>query len=341
MENGQNQTAETFDWVVCPRCLGKMQKERDQLSCQVCDRLYPIYAGIPDFRSVADSEAITQGSWKEEDHLLGRMLEKYPVTDLPGLLEEMLAGLENRTEADREHLRRYFVEGLPGRARHRALTLELICKKYGQAPLFSRILEIGCGAGATLFELSIKGEGIGIDPNLLHLLIAKKHAESIGRSVKLACAYAEHLPFRNDSFTFVHFMHTLEHFSNQERGLSEVRRVLSPGGLTCFDIPNRFSLWREPHTQAWGIGFLPRRWTALSAILNLSFWNLKRLVRKSFGHEYAIYTMLIRFNVPGVEGGRGKRTVASILQAAERVPLLHHLVRFFQPGFEVVAQKKP
>ncbi len=332
--------ADTFDWVVCPGCLGVLENGNGSLICRACSKSYPVYAGIPDFRNVADSAAITQGTWKEEHYLLDRMLEKFPTANLSGLLEEMLSGLENRTEADNEQLRDYFVRGLPERARHRALTIELLCKKFGQSPNFSTILEIGCGAGATLFELSDKGDAVGIDPNLLHLLIAKKHAETIHKSVKFACAYGEHLPFESAKFSFVHSMHTLEHFSDQKKGLSEVHRVLSPGGITCFDIPNRFSLWREPHTNAWGIGFLPRKWTALDRILNQSFWKLRDLVRGAFANDWAIYTMLIRFKVPGYEGGSLKRIVARLLQIAETIPLVKSVVMFFQPGFEVVARKK-
>jgi SAM-dependent methyltransferase len=340
VESERKQETDSFDWVVCPACLGILKTGKSLLTCRACNSSYPVYAGIPDFRNAVDPATVTQGTWKEENQLLERMLEKFPVANLSDLLEEMLAGLENRTEADNEQLRHYFVGGLSERARHRALTIDLLCKKFGRAPYFSTILEIGCGAGATLFELSDKGDAVGIDPNFLHLLIAKKHAETIGKSVKLACAYAERLPFKSDRFTFIDFMHTLEHFSNQEKGLSEVHRVLSPGGLTCFDIPNRFSLWREPHTHAWGIGFLPREWTALDRILNQSFWKLRDLVRGAFGNDYAIYTMLIRFNVPGYEGGWLKRIVASLLQTAERIPLVRSVVRFFQPGFEVVARKE-
>lgn len=336
----RKQEADSFDWVVCPACFGILKKGAGLLTCLACNMSYPVYAGIPDFRNAVDPVAVTQGTWKEENQLLDRMLKKFSVADLSDLLEEMLAGLENKTEADNEQLRHYFIGGLSERARRRTLTIELLCKKFGKTPCFSTSLEVGCGAGATLFELSKKGDTVGIDPNLLHLLIAKKHAETIGKSVKLACAYVERLPFKSNSFTFVHFMHTLEHFSNQGKGLSEVCRVLSPGGLTCFDIPNRFSLWREPHTHAWGIGFLPREWTALNRILNQSFWKLRDLVRGAFGNDYTISSMLIRFNVPGDEGSRLKRIIISLLQKAEGIPLIRSITRFFLPGFEVVARKQ-
>lgn len=201
-------------------------------------------------------------------------------------------------------------------------------------------LEIGCGAGATLFQWAKHGPAVGIDPNLLHLLIAKKHAQMLSLPVRFACGFAEHLPFQDEAFSFVHFTHTCEHFSDQPRALAEVNRILTPGGMTCFDIPNRFSLWREPHTKCWGIGFLPRRWTAMHRIQNQSLWRLKRLVRDAFGPHFRIDTMLLRFQAPGHQRGWPIRLIAKLLRIAEAVPGLRLALRCFQPGFEVLALKR-
>lgn len=333
-----SQHALSFEWVVCPVCQGPLLHETlAQLTCEACERTFAVYQGIPDFRAVG---GYTQGTWREEAELLPPMLDKFDDLDLHGLLEEMLAGLEGRDAKRLQDLRDYFVYNLAERARHRMRVVELITAKRGEPSTFNPALEIGCGAGATLFEWAKRGPAVGIDPNLLHLLIAKKHAQTLNLPVRFACGFAEHLPFRNDAFSFVHFTHTCEHFSDQPQALAEVSRILMPGGMTCFDIPNRFSLWREPHTKCWGIGFLPRRWTALHRIHNLPLWRLKRLVRDAFGPHFRIDTMLLRFQVPGYQRSWPIRLIAAGLRIAESIPGLRQVIRGLQPGFEVLAHKR-
>ena len=106
-----------------------------------------------------------------------------------------------------------------------------------------------------------------------------------------------------------------------------------------FDIPNRYSLWREPHTKKWGIGFLPRRWTELERIKNQSLPSLRTLARGAFGDSFEIRSMFVRFEASGYRASRFVKALAAILARVERVPLVRNIVRFFQPGFEVVAWK--
>lgn len=325
----------SFEWVVCPICHAQFNESNEHLTCSKCGRRFPIVLGIPDLRSVAQYE----GPWAEESTLLPAMMAKYPESDLDGLLQDMLGGLEGKSEEDRRQLRDYFISGLPDRARHRAGVIDLLCVRSARKADFSASLEIGCGAGATLFELARRGMPIGVDPNLLHLIIAKKHAETLNLPIRLACGYAEMLPFKNGAFSFVHFTHTFEHFTDQRKGLTEVHRMLLPGGVACFDIPNRFSLWREPHTKVWGIGFVPRQWTALRRIRNQSLWRLRALVGAAFGSNFCIETMMIRFQIPGYLGSRLVKLIGRLLSAGEAVPILRGGIRFFQPGFEIVAWK--
>ncbi len=334
-----SQHESSFDWVVCPLCREPLQQYEasTSLACEVCERTFPVYLGIPDFRVVGD---YVQGTWREEATLLPRMLAKFDEVDLHGLLEEMIAGLDGRNAKRLQDLREYFVLNLADRARHRVRVIELMTARWSESPRFNGTLEIGCGAGATLFQWAEHGPAVGLDPNLLHLLIAKKHAQMLNLPVRFVCGFAEHLPFQDEAFSFVHFTHTCEHFSDQPKALAEVNRILTTGGMTCFDIPNRFSLWREPHTKCWGIGFLPRRWTAMRRIQNQSLWRLQHLARDAFGSDFCIDTMLLRFQAPGYQRGWPIRLIAKLLQVAETVPGLRLAIRCFQPGFEVLAFKR-
>ncbi len=77
---------------------------------------------------------------------------------------------------------------------------------------------------------------------------------------RLACACAERLPFKRDTFDLVVAFDVLEHVADRERMVSEAHRVTAPDGTVVCTTPNRFSLSAEPHYRVWGVGLLPRAW---------------------------------------------------------------------------------
>lgn len=85
--------------------------------------------------------------------------------------------------------------------------------------LAKRCLEVGCGRGA--FE-GMVDRYVGVDI-----------AAGAGRNMHkpFVCASAANLPFRADSFDAAWTITVLEHVPNPERALSEMRRVLRPGGV--------------------------------------------------------------------------------------------------------------
>lgn len=321
--------------MACPFCRGSLDPSEERVHCRSCSRSFPVYVGIPDFRP----QDGPSGAWEAEKKILPLMVEQFGEASAADLLETMLVNLHSKTERELKKLRDYYLLGTESRGRHRIKLVELLCRRSRKSPQFSRSLEIGCGTGAHLLELAKKGPAVGIDPNLLHLIIAKKHIESLGAQATVACAVGENLPFPDASFSVVHFVHTLEHFQDQPRGLAEVARMLKPDGVAVFDIPNRFSLWREPHTKLWGIGFLPRRFTELSRLKNRSLPSTRRLAREAFRGHYQIHSMMVRFEVPGYERSALIRAIAALLRVTEKIPVVGWVVRFFQPGFEVVAWK--
>lgn len=70
------------------------------------------------------------------------------------------------------------------------------------------------------------------------------------------------LPFADDSFDVVLSNHVIEHVGEQAEQLvhlSELRRVLAPGGVGYLAVPNRWMLV-EPHYRLAFLSWLPRRW---------------------------------------------------------------------------------
>lgn len=96
-----------------------------------------------------------------------------------------------------------------------------------------RILELGCGtAGMWKGKLSSIAEGVHLtltDFSVGMLETAKKNAGDFP-CVDYGVVDIQNIPYKNDSFDMVIANMMLYHVPDLDRGLSEVRRVLKPGG---------------------------------------------------------------------------------------------------------------
>jgi ubiquinone/menaquinone biosynthesis C-methylase UbiE len=131
-----------------------------------------------------------------------------------------------------------------------------------------RILEIGCGIGTVVYELSEKGHDIaGIDISGEAIEYGRKKYSDI----RLEVQAAETLPYEDESFEVVLSFDLFEHIAEIDKHISEVERVLGPGGYYLFQTPNRYSniiyetlwtkslQWRRYHPSLHSPGQLRRR----------------------------------------------------------------------------------
>ena len=88
---------------------------------------------------------------------------------------------------------------------------------------------IGTGLNLPLYPPSIKLTGIDLSPAML--AIAKQRAHDLGRDVDLREGDAEALPFPGESFDTVVCTFSLCAIPGDARAVSEMTRVLRPGGL--------------------------------------------------------------------------------------------------------------
>lgn len=89
------------------------------------------------------------------------------------------------------------------------------------------VLDVACGTGDMVRELQNHGCHVtGVDLSEEMLIIA----ESKVPTATYMIADAEHLPFENDCFDAVTCAFGVRNFVHLERGLSEMLRVLKPGG---------------------------------------------------------------------------------------------------------------
>lgn len=133
------------------------------------------------------------------------------------------------------------LEGLIGRLEGRAqdaVFARLLERYAGQLPLdrSAQVLEVGCGTGATLRTLARRddfiGKAFGVDQCLAFIDAANAfaQAEDIGDRITFRVGDAHKLDFPAETFDVV-IAHTLiSHVTDPMTVLSEMARVVRPGG---------------------------------------------------------------------------------------------------------------
>lgn len=101
-------------------------------------------------------------------------------------------------------------------------------------------LEVGCGGGIFSEEIARLGFiTTGIDPSEQSLNAAKKHADENQLNIEYMNQAGENLSFQDNSFDVVFCCDVLEHVRNLPKVISEISRVLKPGGVFIYDTINR------------------------------------------------------------------------------------------------------
>ena len=109
----------------------------------------------------------------------------------------------------------------------------------GSAIKGQQVLDIGCGNGGIAEYFAEHNEVAGVD-----VADQRKTAEDC---FEFHQVNDEKLPFDDDSFDIVISNHVIEHVGDQELHLTEIRRVLKPGGCAYFATPNKSSPIMEGH----------------------------------------------------------------------------------------------
>lgn len=118
----------------------------------------------------------------------------------------------------------------------------------------SRLLDVGCGTGRHILELSrCEGTFVGLDmaeedlKKMRYLLALAAQEGRLVANVHMAQGDGTSLPFEDNEFDQVIYTETLEHVEDDEAMLRDLIRVLRPGGVLVVSVPDEYSerlLWR-------------------------------------------------------------------------------------------------
>lgn len=99
-----------------------------------------------------------------------------------------------------------------------------------------RVLDIACGTGAVTRQIppivTQSGAVTGLDVNPAMLAVARSLPAPQGAPITWTEGSALSLPFADAAFDLVLCQHGLQFFPDRKAALSEMRRVLAPGGRT-------------------------------------------------------------------------------------------------------------
>ena len=105
-------------------------------------------------------------------------------------------------------------------------------------PPGSKVLDVGCGTGEMAARLAEGGyEAWGVD--IAEPMI--RYACHRHKSGQFRVGDVERIPFDDNSFDAVVCLGVIEYLANDERALSEIRRVLKPGGSAVVSTPSAVS----------------------------------------------------------------------------------------------------
>lgn len=114
----------------------------------------------------------------------------------------------------------------------------------------SRVLEVGCGTGRLLAEMTGRGfelKGVDASPAML------KEARRKLPSVRFSVCDASQLPLEDDSFDFVFAIRLLNQTKSKDYALSvvsEMIRCARPGGYVLVEFVNSRRFWTERKAKA-------------------------------------------------------------------------------------------
>jgi len=144
--------------------------------------------------------------------------------------------------APRDHLREAFGDAAPEHLAWQTQSpfvsdCERALVRAAFLPLGARVLDLGCGEGATLVHLDAPDGAVGVDLFEPKLVLARQ----VLPGCRFVAASADALPFPDGSFDHVLVRDVIHHLDEPGPAMREIRRVLAPGGRVDVLEPCRYN----------------------------------------------------------------------------------------------------
>ena len=116
----------------------------------------------------------------------------------------------------------------------------VLARRLGTEAAGLRVLDVGCGGGFLAEEFAALGCRVtGVDPSPASIGTARAHAAGGGLNIDYRVGAGEDLKLPDGVFGVACCCDVLEHVADLDQVVSEIARVLEPGGLFLFDTINR------------------------------------------------------------------------------------------------------
>jgi len=136
------------------------------------------------------------------------------------------------TTGNGDYLTRHLREMAP----HRALLRAVECRFMGRVPLTHPVLDVGCGDGHFASVAFTEPIDVGLDPMDRDLVEAATRRPAVFHDVVKGSATG--MPFPDGAFATVVSNCVIEHIPDVDATLSEISRVLRPGGVFATTLPS-------------------------------------------------------------------------------------------------------
>lgn len=114
--------------------------------------------------------------------------------------------------------------------------LSVVLDKYFSG---GRMLDVGCGTGAVMEFLKVKGEVEGVDMSDMALNFCRQ------KGLKVEKGLANEMPYSTNTFDAVFALDVLEHLDNPAGAVKEAARVLKDKGIFVATVPAHQWLWSQ------------------------------------------------------------------------------------------------
>jgi 2-polyprenyl-3-methyl-5-hydroxy-6-metoxy-1,4-benzoquinol methylase len=179
-------------------------------------------------------------------------------------------------------------------------------------PNVKTVLEIGAGMGGFINVALKRGieKIIGIEMDKEQVRIAKE----VYNIDLVNSTFEDYILLNNELFDAVHMHHVLEHFKDPKNILNSIYKLLKPGGVLIFEVPNQFFVFPKEFYFRLGYIKYPKPYNPFH---HLYFFSPKIIKKLALASNYEILELNCRNKLVSLSPSKVlKQLIANLLSLA-------------------------